>query len=149
QEPRRGADPARRHAGRPRLEGNLDLDLKLAGRAASPTFQASARLKSGRLEGLGDIELESLTTHYDGKNLDLDFRATQRGAPLAYGSGRIPLDLYRASLRPGPITYNAEVDKLDLEKLGALLPPSLQDLRGKLTLSASTGGTREEPHING
>lgn len=145
------APAVRIYAGDLPLQGALDLEASVEGPADAPRFRvSSALLHDASLADLRGLSVQLTDTSYDGKSFALKLDARANGAQLIYSSAQLPLDLYNAYLRDGPITGVLQLYELDLAALRPLLPASLASLDGALVFSAQSepGSTGREPRIS-
>jgi translocation and assembly module TamB len=131
--------------------GALDLVLRVAGPAATPSMEGSIALREGRS---GDFRapLAEMLVRYVDRRLTLKgglWRDTVRVIAL---SGSLPLDLalepVPARRLPGALQVAARSDSVDLAVLDPLIDV-VSGLTGTLTADAGVSGTWERPTLAG
>lgn len=131
--------------------GRVDLVVRVAGPAATPSMEAGVAVTDGRL---GDYNLPLLQAlaRYEERRLTLKGGLWGQEARLVALSGAMPVDL---ALRPverrrldGALSFQARSDSVDMAWL-APLTDLVTALSGTMTLGVTAGGTWDNVTLNG
>ena len=131
--------------------GRLDLVVRVAGPAATPTMEAGVALTDGRFGDYRAPLLQALA-RYSERHLTLKGGLWREDARVVALSGAVPVDLALQAVRrrrlPGPITIQARSDSVDMALLGPLTD-LVTGLSGRLSMVVEVAGTWENYSLTG
>ncbi len=133
------------------VDGEIGLDLRMAGTARAPTLQGRVRLAEGKF---GDFRAPFMqgVINYADRRLDANLDLWRTGEHILEIEAHLPLDLaLRGAERrrlDGPLAVRARTDSVDLGILEALTP-AVRRVAGKLKVDVQVGGTWEAPRLQG
>jgi len=131
--------------------GRVDLVVRIAGPAATPSLEAGVAVTDGRL---GDYRLPLLQglALYEDRRLTLKGGLWGESGRLVTIAGAVPVDLSMEPVErrrlPGPIAIQARSDSVDMAWLGPLTD-LVTGLSGKMSLGVTVGGTWDNVSLDG
>lgn len=133
------------------IGGRIDLVLRVAGPAATPTMEAGFALTDGRFGDYRAPLLQALAL-YGEQRLTLKGGLWREDARVVALSGAVPLDLALQPVErrrlPGPISIQARSDSVDMAVLDPLTD-LVSGLSGRMSMVVAVGGTWEDYSLTG
>jgi translocation and assembly module TamB len=133
------------------VNGDIELDLRVGGTAAAPTFRGLARLADGRF---GDFQSPFVqgVLNYGDRRLDANLDLWRTGENLLQVEAHLPLDLAFTGVEKrqtdGPLSVRAKTDSVSLGLLEAITP-AVNRVAGILKADVQVGGTWAAPRLAG
>ncbi len=133
------------------IGGRLDVVLRIAGPAATPTMEAGVALTDGRFGDYRAPLLQALALYGD-RRLTLKGGLWREDARVVALSGAVPVNLALEPVEerrlPGPISIQARSDSVDMALL-APLTDLVSGLSGTMSMVVAVGGTWENYSLTG
>jgi translocation and assembly module TamB len=131
--------------------GEVELDLRLGGTAAAPTFRGITRLADGRFGAFQSPFVQGVL-NYEDRRLDANLDLWRTGENLMQVEAHLPLDLAFTGVQKrqvdGPLSVRAHTDSVSLALLEAITP-AVTHVGGTLAADVQVEGTWERPRLAG